>query len=128
MLTAALIVLLMGGGRDSLWLFPEKFSDQVKEVVSEEERQAEIIAIYDEIKENTESYDDEIRKMAEEMSLLNRKPEATETDFEQPIHSLLQKRKQIQSKYIDARLKMASQLNQDEWDKIFSVQFKDEGN
>ena len=53
MLIAALTILLLGGGSDNLWLFPEKFNDRVKKVISEEQRQSEIMAIYDTIKEHT---------------------------------------------------------------------------
>jgi predicted nucleic acid-binding Zn-ribbon protein len=120
MLIAALTIFLLGGGSDSLWLFPQDFAKQVKNVVTEEKRQTEILTAYDEIQKNADSYNDEIRKMVEEISKLNQTPAATETDYEQPIQSLLQKRKQIQTEIIDTRLKMASQFSQDEWEKVFS--------
>lgn len=120
MLIAALTIFLLGGGSDSLWLFPEDFSKQVKNVVTEEKRQTEILTAYDEIQKNADSYNDEIRKMVEEISKLNQTPDATETDYEQPIQNILQKRKLIQTEIIDARLKMASQFSEDEWETIFS--------
>jgi glutamine synthetase type III len=120
MLIAALTIFLLGGGSDSLWLFPEDFAKHVKNVVTEETRQTEILTAYNEIMENTNSYNDEIGKMAEEISKLNRTPDATEKDLEQSIQSLLQKSKQIQSEIIDARIKMVSQFHEDEWETIFS--------
>jgi len=120
MLIAALTILLLGGGSDSLWLFPEDFAKQIKNVVTEEMRQAELLTVFNDIKKNADSYNGEIGKMVEEISILNRRPDATETDLEQSIQSLLQKRRQMQSEIIDARLKMASQFHQNEWEKIFS--------
>jgi hypothetical protein len=124
MLIAALTIFLLGGGSDNLWLFPEKFNDQVKEAVSEKQKQSEIIAIYDEIKKSTDSYNEEIRIMAEEVSLLNRKPNISETDLDQPIQELLQKRKKMQQEIIDARLQMVTHFQRDEWEKVFAQESK----
>jgi len=120
MLIAALTIFLLGGGSDSLWLFPQDFAKRIKNVITEEKRQAELLTAYNDMKENADSYNDEIRKMVEEISILNQNPAATEKDLEQSIQSLLQKRKQMQTEIIDTRLKMASQFHQDEWDTIFS--------
>ncbi len=124
MLIAALTILLLGGGSDNLWLFPGKFKDQVEEVVSQETRQSTIFAIYDGIKKNTESYNIEISKMAEEISLLNRKPDASETDLEQSIQELLQKRKAMQQQIIDARLQLVTHFHREEWEKVFAQEYE----
>jgi hypothetical protein len=119
MLIAAITIFLLGGGSNSLWLFPENFSKQIKKVVIEETRKNEILNAYEDIKKSSDSHNDEIRKIVKEISLLNQNPDATNTDYEKSIQEILQKRKQFQKEIVETRLKMASQLEPDEWTQIF---------
>ena len=122
MLIAAITILILGGGNNSLWLFPQDFSKQIKKVIIEETRKNEILNAYEDIKQSSDSHNDEIRKIVKEISLLNQNPDATNTDYEKSIQELLQKRKQIQKEVVETRLKIASQLKYDEWIQIFAKQ------
>ena len=79
----ALTIVLLGGGGNDIWLFPEDFTDQVEEVVLEEKRQSEILDLFDKINESVNSQNDGIKDLAEKMSLFNRNPDTTEKEIEE---------------------------------------------
>jgi hypothetical protein len=105
----ALAIVLFGLGGDSagIWLFPEDFADRIEAVIVDENRQSEIIDLFDKISESVISYNDRVKEIAENASMLNRNPDATEHDFEQIVQILLKERKMIQKEVLDARLNMA---------------------
>ena len=117
----ALTILLFGGGGTDMWLFPEDFTDRVETVVTEENRQTAIIDLFDDIADSYVAYDDRIKKIAEQSSLLNHNYDASEQEFEPAIDSLLQARKTLQTAVLDARLAMADQFSQDEWQQVFAA-------
>jgi hypothetical protein len=119
----ALAIVLFGLGGDSagIWLFPEDFADRIEAVIVDENRQSEIIDLFDKISESVISYNDRVKEIAENASMLNRNPDATERDFEQIVQILLKERKMIQKEVLDARLNMSHKCNQNEWRQVFAV-------
>ena len=115
----ALTIMLLGGGGNDLWLFPEDFTDRVETVVTDESTQTAIIDLVNEMADSHATYNDRVKKIAENASLLNRNYEATEQEFEPVIDSLLQARKTLQTAVLDARFKLTDQFTQDEWQQIF---------
>jgi len=117
----ALTIMLLSGGGNNIWLFPEDFSDRVEAVIVEENRQSEIINLFDEISESVTTHNDRVKEMADNVSMLNRNPDATDRDFEQMFQTLLQERKALQTGVLDARIEMALKFRQNEWEQIFST-------
>jgi hypothetical protein len=115
----ALTILLFSGGSTDIWLFPEDFTDRVEAIIVEENRQTEILKLFEKMNENFTTHKDRIKEMAGKMSELNRNPETVAGDFEQVLQSLLQERKLLQTNILNARMKMALQLQQNEWGQIF---------
>ena len=117
----ALTILLLGGGSTNIWLFPEDFTDRVEAIIVEENRQTEILDLFEKMTESFTTHKDRIKEIAGKMSELNRNPETAAGDFEQVVQSLLQERKLTQTNILDARVKMALQLQQNEWEQVFST-------
>jgi len=115
----ALTIMLLGGGGNDLWLFPEDFTDRVETVITEERRQTTIIDLFEKMADSHAIYSDRVKKIAENVSLLNHNYDATEQEFEPVIDSLLQARKTLQTTVLDARFNLTDQFMQDEWQQIF---------
>ena len=120
MLIATLYILLFGGGGgDSIWLFPDSFSQHVKVVVLEEERQDELNDLFDKIKESIKTHDDNVSDIAKDLHKSVQNPDATDQKLDQYIQKLLKEREKAQTKILDARFKMADKLKPEEWKDIF---------
>jgi hypothetical protein len=115
----ALTILLFSGGSTDIWLFPEDFTDRVEAIIVEENRQTEILELFEKMNESFTIHNDRIKEMAGNISELNRNPNTAAGDFEQDVQSLLQERKLLQTNILNARMKMALQLQQNEWGQIF---------
>lgn len=124
----ALTILLLSGGSIDIWLFPEDFTDRVEAVIVEENRQTEILDLFEKMTESFTSHNDRIKEMAGNISELNRNPDTAAEDFEQVVQSLFQERKLLQANILDARMKMALQLQQNEWEQVFSADIPSKNN
>jgi len=119
MLIATLYILLFGGGSDGMWLFPSNFSEHVKVVVLEEDRQDELNDLFDQIDESIKIHDENVSDISKDLHKTIQNPDATDKEFDQFIEKLLKERTDAQSKILDARFKMAKKLNPQEWKDIF---------
>lgn len=124
----ALTIMLLGGGGTDIWLFPEDFTDRIEAVIVEENRQTEILDLFEKTTESFTTHNDRVKKMAENVSMLNRNPDATDHDFEQKVQNLLQKRKKLQTEVLNARLKMVDLIDPNEWEQIFSAKLPSNDN
>jgi hypothetical protein len=124
----ALAIMLLGGGGSDVWLLPSNFDKQIKNVVVDENRQADIIEDVEKINDSIASYVDEVKQTAKNISSLNKDHAAGEQEFEAVINELLEKRKTVQIQVVEARLHMAAQLQSDEWEQLFNPKNEKENN
>jgi len=121
MLIALTILWLTGGAAGNMWLFPVDFSDRVETVVSDDARQTAVSDLFDEIVDHYADYNKRVKEIAEEARSLNADYDADETAFEPVIESLLNKRKELQTAVLDARMKMVGQVDEKEWQLLFAA-------
>ena len=119
MLIALSILLFGGGGSDNMWLFPPDFQKNVKVVVVENEKQTEILELYNEMVVNLKSSDKRISEIGEILYQTVRDYDATDSEINELIQKLLDERKETQLKLVDTRFKMAEKLTPQEWNDIF---------
>ena len=124
----ALTILLFSGGSTDIWLFPEDFTDRIEAIIVEENRQTEILDLFEKMNESFTTYDDRNKEMAGNISNLNRNPETAAGDFEQVVQSLLQERKLAQTNILNARMKLTLLLQQNEWEQVFSAELPSNDN
>jgi len=117
----ALTILLFSGGSKDIWLFPEKISEQVEEVVVEEKRQSEILDLIKQINESVNSHNDDLKEQADTILQIAQNPETTDMQLEEVVKDLILKRKDLQDEILESRLKMTTQLSSMEWEKIFAA-------
>jgi hypothetical protein len=119
LIALTILILGLGGGSSENLLFPEDIIERVEISVVDENRQIRINNLVENINESINSYYERVKEIAENTSLINRNPDATEKDFEKVVQSLVKEREKLQKEIIEARLNMVDQFTVDEWKQVF---------
>ena len=114
-----LSILVFGGGSFS---FEDAYKDFVKDVVSDKDRQEQIVALTKDGDAAIEQYTTEVKKIwAADVKKTFRDFDSTREDYREMIGRADQSRLALQQKVLDTRMKVVDLMTEDEWNAMYKA-------
>jgi hypothetical protein len=120
MIIATLTYLLFSGGDAGLSFFPEDFSDQVKIIIMDETRRETILDLVGEVKADAANYKKTTKEKIGIILSQSRTHSVDAKELQTLLNAVLNERKNAQAKFLDKRLEISRQIEQEEWEKILN--------
>lgn len=121
----ALMILMLGGGSD-VTPMPADFDKHVKDVVVDEDRRREILAVNEAMGEIIKSYAGEAQKLSKEVYATNRSYASSPADLEAKTDAYVTLRAELDAALIEKRLELARLMTKEEWDEVMSRCMEDQ--
>jgi hypothetical protein len=114
-----LSILVFGGGSFS---FEKAYKDFVKDVVSDKDRQEQIVELTKSGDAALEQYTTEVKKVwAADVKSTFRNYDSTREDFREMIGRADQSRLALQQTILDTRMKVVDLMTEDEWNAMYKA-------
>ena len=128
MIIAALIMLLGGGaGGLGIWLLPENFTDQVNEIIVEDDdRQDKVLEIYDQMTKTEKDFNDNFQNSVDLLETILSNPNTTDSEFNDMMDKMIQDKEGMQKNILAARMDLVKNITKDEWNKIHTPPDEDD--
>jgi len=119
MLIALTMALLFGGGSPDP-LFAKQTRTAIKQVVTDEERQAEVLATVKSIEGSWKRADKAAKAPSKELGRLEKDRAASTDDIEAQIDEIVAIRENLHKDFVDGIFEMRENMTEEEWQAVFS--------
>ena len=119
MLIALTMALLFGGGSPDP-LFAKQTRTAIKQVVTDEERQAEVLATVKSIEGSWKRANKAAKAPGKELGRLEKDRAASTNDIEAQIDEIIAIRENLHKDFVDGIFEMRENMTEEEWQAVFS--------
>lgn len=119
MLISLTIMFLFGGGSPDP-LFAKQTRTAIKQVVADDERQAEVLAAVKSIEGSWKRANKAAKAPSKELGRLEKDRAASTDDIEAQIEEIVTIRQDLHKDFVDGIFEMREKMTEEEWQAVFS--------